>query len=82
MPHDTIIAIGQFLLLFAPVSMLVGHVRCPVLSSALTGLVLVIFGVTFADLGLFLSSTSSFMGGVVWLLLALQELQRRPEDHS
>ena len=74
--QDWVLMIGGFGFLVGLLPSLIGNNKPEKLSSIITGTILLIFGVVYATLGLWMAFTSTMLVSGAWFLLAIQVLRR------
>ena len=73
--QDWTIFIGQLVLAATLVPTITGKVRMPLLTAIPATLVLAVFALTFATLGLAISAASSVLNTVAWAVITLNSLR-------
>ena len=71
--QDAVIAVGQILFAVALVPALRSRQKPPRSTCVMTGVILLVFSVTFATLGLWWGSSTAAVCGVLWLVLLWQQ---------
>lgn len=80
--QDIVLSIGS-LILAAALLPSVLHKDKPALSTSLmTGSVLLVFTVTYSSLGLWYATATTFLTGLLWLILALQKISQSRKLHK
>lgn len=74
--QDLVFGAGQMLFGFALLPALLSPSKPPLLTSLLTGAVLLIFAGTFATMAFWWSAANSFACGLLWITLAMQRRWR------
>lgn len=73
--QDIVIAIGSFIFAVALIPSILSKEDKPALwTSVTTGLVLIVFAVTYASLTLWYATFTTSLAATLWIVLALQKL--------
>jgi len=74
--QDYVLAVGAFIFSVALIPTLRSKQKPALPTSILTSIVLCVFAVTYASLGLWLAVVAQFLGAFVWGILAWQRYQQ------
>jgi hypothetical protein len=90
--QDLVFTVGAIVFFASLLPTALGSAKPPVLTSLPTGVLLLLFSVTYASLGLTVSAVVTVPSGLLWLLIAAQglaarrrgriDLNRRPTEEN
>lgn len=73
--QDAVITAGQWFFALSLIPTLLSEDLPPLLTSISTGLILIIFGLTFYTLDLWNSGISSTIVGLIWLMITFKKIK-------
>jgi len=71
--QDLVISIGQIIFSIALIPMVLGKDKPALISSVITGIVLMIYALTYITIQFWFGSLMTIITGGIWLLLAYQK---------
>jgi len=74
--QDWVISIGGVIFAIALIPSVIGQDKPALSTSLMTGTVMITFAVTYFTLSLWFSSVTIFIGGSLWLVLAVQKYRQ------
>jgi hypothetical protein len=77
--QDIVLAIGSLIFALALLPSVFSQHKPALWTSGLTGVVLVIFAVTYASLTLWYATVTTSLAAILWLVLAVQKMLQ-PDD--
>lgn len=80
--QDVVLAVGSWIFIIALVPSLVGKDKPPVLTSVMTGVVLLVYTFVYFTLHLRLSMVSTGIMAIAWLALGAQKFFIRPQNQT
>ncbi|MDD2658012.1 MAG: hypothetical protein PHD04_05220 [Candidatus Pacebacteria bacterium] len=78
--QDIVISVGQYVFVLALLPSIFGKDKPALLSSILTGTILLVFGAVYVTLALWSSAISSAVLTVAWFILAFQKYTQGRDD--
>lgn len=73
--QDLVISIGQFVFIISMIPSILSQYKPDIKTSLPTGLILMVFTISFLSMGMYMASISSFLTSVCWLILFYQKLK-------
>ena len=71
--QDLVITFGQIIFSIALLPMIFGKDKPALVSSLVTGLVLMIYAITYTTIQFWFGATTTALTGIIWLILANQK---------